>query len=132
MARTSFRSTSLDEVAAMSNATDPVAKADSTTITCTMNPDSPSMAPWVTATAGVTPYLNRNAAFIVTRPATPGMANEMNAMALCRMVAGRSGSDRPTANIIEAAWGMKISWPSTSAAMMIHQIASCSSAHSWA
>jgi hypothetical protein len=46
------------------------------------------------------------------------------------MVAGLSGSDRPTANIIEAAWGTKTSWPSTIAATIIHQVASCSSAHS--
>ena len=50
----------------------------------------------------------------------------MKAMALCRMAAGRSGSDRPTANIMEAACGKNSSWPRTSAQMMIHQVAFCS------
>ena len=56
----------------------------------------------------------------------------MNAMALCRMVVGRRGSDLPTQNIVEAACGTNATWPRAIAQTTTHQMASCSSTESWA
>src|SRR6476469_5965661 len=129
---TARQSAPLREVAARSTDTAPVPNATRRIASWAMKPDRPSMPPWVTASMGETPYLHKKAAFIVTRPATPGTAKEMNAMALCRMVTGSRGSDRPTENIMDAAWGRNATWPRATAQTTTHQIASCSSTHSWA
>ena len=66
---------------------------------------------------------------MVTRPAMPGTAKEMNVIAGCRITMGRNGMERPTANIIDTACGRNASWPTTMAAPTSHQLAVCSSAH---
>src|SRR6478735_4287773 len=129
-ASTTGQLTEPSDVADRSADTAPVPNATTRTTIWAMKPDRPSMPPWATATVGGTPYLYKNAAVIVTRPATPGMANEMNAMALCRTVAGHRGRDRPTENIMEAACGRYTSWPTAIALSTTHQTAPWSSAQS--